>query len=86
MHALNWAATLEGNPDLQEGKLRSGKAVMGGISEKTVLKTGEPEQVREEVMRAIEITGGRHFLLAPGCSIPPETPAKNLLAIRDSLT
>ena len=27
-----------------------------------------------------------HFLLAPGCSIPPETPAKNLLAIRDSLS
>ena len=86
MHALSWAATLEGNPDLQEGKLRSGKAVMGGISEKTILKTGDAEQVREEVARALEITGGEHFLLAPGCSIPPETPAKNLQAIRDSLS
>ena len=66
--------------------MRSGKAVMGGISEKTILKTGEPEQVREEVARAIEMTGGTHFLLAPGCSIPPETPAKNLQAIRDSLS
>jgi len=86
VHALSWAATLEGNPDLQEGKLRSGKAVMGGISEKTILKTGEVEQVREEVARALEMTAGEHFLLAPGCSIPPETPAKNLLAIRDSLS
>ena len=77
---------MEGNPDLQEGKLRSGKAVMGGISEKTILKNGKPDQVREEVARALELTGGKHFLLAPGCSIPPETPAENLLAIRDSLS
>ncbi len=86
MQAINWAATLEGNPDLAEGKLRSDKAVMGGISEKTVLKNGSPEQVREEVEKALELTGGRHFLLAPGCSIPPETPAENLLAIRSALS
>jgi uroporphyrinogen decarboxylase len=86
VQALSWAATLEGNPDLREGKLRSGKAVMGGISEKTILKNGEPDQVREEVAKALELTGGKHFLLAPGCSIPPETPAENLQAIRDSLS
>src|SRR5579859_6439417 len=86
VHALSWAATLEGNPDLREGKLRSGKAVMGGISEKTILKSGEPDQVREEVAKSLELTGGKHFLLAPGCSIPPETPAENLQAIRDSLS
>lgn len=86
VHAINWAATLEGNPDLAEGKKRSVKAVMGGISEKTTLLTGSPGQVQDEVARALEATGGRHFLLAPGCSIPPETPAKNLEAIRRSLT
>jgi len=86
VQAISWAATLEGNPDLREGKLRSGKAVMGGISEKTVLKDGSPEQVQEEVEKALELTGGRHFLLAPGCSIPPETPAANLRVIRRSLS
>jgi uroporphyrinogen decarboxylase len=86
VQAINWAATLEGNPDLREGKLRSDKAVMGGISEKTVLKNGSQEQVREEVEKALEMTGGTHFLLAPGCSIPPETPADNLLAIRSALS
>ena len=59
---------------------------MGGISEKTTLKNGEPDQVREEVERALELTDGRHFLLAPGCSIPPDAPVKNLLAIRSALT
>jgi uroporphyrinogen decarboxylase len=86
VQAINWAATLEGNPDLREGKLRSDKAVMGGISEKTVLKNGSPEQVREEVEKALELTDGKFFLLAPGCSIPPETPAENLFAIRSSLS
>lgn len=86
VQAINWAATREGNPDLREGKLRSDKAIMGGISEKTVLKNGSSDQVREEVAQALELTGGRHFLLAPGCSIPPETPAENLLAIRSSLS
>lgn len=86
VHALSWAATDEGNPDLGEGKKRSGKAVMGGISQRTTLKNGSPSQVREEVAEALELTGGRHFLLAPGCSIPPETPAKNLEAIRSSLS
>ena len=86
VQAINWAATLDGNPDLREGKLRSGKAVMGGISEKTTLKSGEPDQVREEVEKALDLTGGRHFLLAPGCSIPPETPAQNLATIRIALS
>ena len=86
VQALSWAATLEGNPDLGEGKKRSGRAVMGGISEKTILKNGSPDQVQEEVGKALELTVGRHFLLAPGCSISPETPAKNLEAIRRSLS
>ncbi len=86
VQAINWAATLEGNPNLSEGKLRSNKAIMGGISEKTTLKAGTPDQVRGEVEQALELTGGRHFLLAPGCSIPPETPVKNLEAIRAVLS
>lgn len=85
VQALSWAATLEGNPDLREGKLRSGKAVMGGISEKTTLKDGSPDQVQEEVAKALELTGERHFLLAPGCSVPPETPGRNVEAIRRML-
>ena len=49
-------------------------------------ETIEQVAVREEVEKALELTGGRHFLLAPGCSIPPETPAKNLETIRIALS
>lgn len=86
VHALSWAATLEGNPDLAEGKRRSGMAVMGGISEQSVLRNGSVGQVQEEVGRARELTGDRHFLLAPGCAVPPGTPSKNLEAIRRVLS
>ena len=85
VQVLSWAATLEGNPDLGEGKKRSGKAVMGGINER-ILKNGSPDQVQEEVIKARDLTGNQHFLLAPGCSIAPETPAKNLEAIRRVLS
>ena len=86
VQAINWGAKAVGNPDLGAGKKRSGRVVMGGISQKTTLKNGSPEQVREEVSQAIELTDGTHFLLAPGCSIPPETPTRNLVAVRSALS
>jgi uroporphyrinogen decarboxylase len=81
VHAISWAATLPENPNLAAGKDRTTKAVMGGISEKTTLRNGPPEAVAEEARRAIDSTGGRRLLLAPGCSIPPETPRENLEAV-----
>ena len=84
VHAISWAATLPGNPTLAEGKLRTASAVMGGVSEKTTLPNGTPDQVAAEVKRAIEQTGGRRLLLAPGCSIPPNTPPANLRAAAEA--
>lgn len=80
VQAISWAATLSGNPTLGEGKQRTEKAVMGGVSEKTMLPDGTPEEVAAEVREAIAETGGRRVLIAPGCSIPPWTPKANLEA------
>ena len=82
VHAISWAATLPGNPTLGEGKQRTRKAVMGGVSEKTTLADGTPEDVANEVRRALAETEGRRVLIAPGCSIPPRTPVANLEAAR----
>ncbi|HVU67947.1 MAG TPA: uroporphyrinogen decarboxylase family protein [Ktedonobacteraceae bacterium] len=82
VHALSWAANAEGNPSLLEGRKRSGKAVMGGLSHDSALKSGSPSQVRDEVAQVLEQTGGLGILLAPGCVISPATPAKNLEAVR----
>jgi uroporphyrinogen decarboxylase len=82
VEAISWAATLPGNPTLDEARGKTSKALMGGLSEKTVLVDGTPEQVAAEVDAAIAQTHGRGLLLAPGCSIPPRTPARNLEAAK----
>jgi uroporphyrinogen decarboxylase len=84
VHAINWAAGEPGNPSLKEGLARSERAVMGGVAVATVAQ-GTPDRVAAEVRQALAETGGRRFLLAPGCSIPPQTPEANLLAVRSSL-
>jgi len=80
VHAFNWAATLEGNPTLGEAQTLTDRAIMGGLSEQTALRTGTPSDVVAEVREALRETGGRRFLLAPGCSISPQTPHSNLMA------
>ncbi len=85
VQAVNWDANAQGNPDLGEGKRRSGKAVMGGVSVST-LRDGSSDQVQEEVGKARESTANTHFLLAPGCAVLPQTPVKNLEAIRRALS
>lgn len=84
VHAINWAVGEPGNPSLKEGQARSDKAVMGGVAVATVAK-GTPAEVASEVRRALAETGGRRFLLAPGCSVPPDTPEANLLAVKGTL-
>jgi len=46
---------------------------------------GTPDRVAAEVRQALSETGSRRFLLAPGCSIPPEAPEANLLAVKGAL-
>jgi len=70
---LSWDATLPGNPTLKDGKEKSGKMVVGGISQTATLATGTPEQVAGEVARGIEQTGGRGYVIAPGCTYPTTT-------------
>jgi uroporphyrinogen decarboxylase len=91
VHAINWASGEPGNPTLKEGlarltdgQARSERAVMGGVSVATVAQ-GTPDRVAAEVRQALSETGGRRFLLAPGCSIPPQTPEANLLAVKGAL-
>jgi uroporphyrinogen decarboxylase len=85
VHAINWAATLPANLDLAQGMDLTDKAVMGGISEKTVLLEGSAEDVAAEARQALEQTGGRRFLLAPGCSISPAVSEAHLKAAKDAV-
>jgi uroporphyrinogen decarboxylase len=81
VHAFSYDATDSTNPTLDQALARLPGAVMGGISHEGALQTGV-EAVTAEVRRGFEQTGGRRWLVAPGCSIPPRTPAANLKAVR----
>lgn len=85
VHALNWASAFSSNPDLREGLRRTAKSVMGGIEEKSLMVKGTPEEIEAQARRALEETGGVRFFLAPGCTIPPETPDASLRAVRSAV-
>jgi uroporphyrinogen-III decarboxylase len=69
---------------LKDALTRLKGAVMGGIDHEGALQRG-PDQAIAAYRNALEATGGRRFLFAPGCSIPPETPDATLTALRDEV-
>ncbi|MDP2949105.1 MAG: uroporphyrinogen decarboxylase family protein [Chloroflexota bacterium] len=81
VHAFHWAATGTGNPSLKDILAKTDKAVAGGVSHDTTLVDGRPHQVAAEARQALSASGGRRFLLTPGCSISPQTPEANLRAM-----
>ena len=80
--AFSWAATDPTNPSLAEAQGRLRGASMGGITHEGPLQQADPEAMLEELHNAFEQTGGRRWLVAPGCSIPPSTPPRNLERLR----
>jgi len=83
--AFSWAATDPTNPTLADGLRLVRGAVMGGIDQENALQQQDPSAALAEFRSGLEQTGGRRWLVAPGCSIPPETPATNLNALRDAV-
>lgn len=85
VQAFSWAATDPTNPTLADGLARLTGAVMGGITQDGALQQPDPAAALVELRAAHRQTGGRHWLVAPGCSIPPGTPEGNLAAIREAV-
>ena len=80
-HAVSWSIHNQGNPSLKKGRELAGRAVMGGLSQRATLVYGPPPRIEEEARNAVEETGGRGLLLAPGCSVPPRVRETNLAAM-----
>ena len=75
-------ATVPGNPSLVEGRRRTGRAVIGGLPAKPVIRTMTAAAIAERARAAVRETGGRSHLLGPDCSIDPDTPDAVLHAAR----
>jgi uroporphyrinogen decarboxylase len=84
VHAINWAVGSPGNPDLHEVQAASGKAVIGGLRNETLL-TGDPAHIQAEARAASIQTSNRLWMLGPACSISVETPDANVRAARQAV-
>jgi len=71
--ALSWALGA-GNPSLADGRRRTGRAVMGGLPAKPEIAAMSAETIAARARRAVDEMRGRALLLAPDCSINPDTP------------
>jgi uroporphyrinogen decarboxylase len=80
--AFSWDVHAPGNASVDEGLARLPGAVMGGISHDGALQERDPAAVLAQYRRALEESGGRRWLAAPGCSMPPTTPEANLAALK----
>src|SRR6202165_4635655 len=79
--AVSWSIHNQGHPSLVEGRKINGRAVMGGLGQRASLLYGPPQEVEAEARQAVEETGGRGLLLAPGCSVPTRARDANLAAM-----
>jgi uroporphyrinogen decarboxylase len=84
--AVSWSIHNQGNPSLAGGREISGRAVMGGLSQRSTLVYGPPPKIEEEARSAVQETEGRGLLLAPGCSVPPRVRDANLKAMVMAVT
>jgi uroporphyrinogen decarboxylase len=82
VHAINWATLNQNNPTVGSAQCLTQRALIGGVDELSTLQTGTPDHVIAEAQVAIRATGGRRFLLAPGCGTRMDVPAANLHALR----
>ncbi|HEV2066455.1 MAG TPA: uroporphyrinogen decarboxylase family protein, partial [Thermomicrobiales bacterium] len=80
---LNWHDR-RAAPDLAAGQRQSGRCVAGGINERTIA-TASPAEAAAEARDAVDQTGGRHLIVAPGCVIPVATPEATIRAIVDAV-
>lgn len=82
--AINWHDRVT-SLSLAEGSKAFNKMLVGGINEWKTLLTGSPEEVKVEIKEAIQQTSGRRLMIGPGCVIPINTPAQNILTARNSV-
>jgi len=81
--AINWSHYTTA-PTLKEGFEKSGKTVMGGINETTASHVSAPE-IAQQVVNTMQEIGPYKLIVTPGCSIPTDTPVRNMTAVRSAV-
>ena len=82
--AFNWDTRETSNLSLKQGYEITGKAVVGGLGQKSTLPNGTSSEVMAEVNNSRLEMGNKGWMLGPGCTFSPETPEENLKILRDT--
>lgn len=81
---MHWADRAAG-PPMREVAPWLRPVLSGGVDNLGTLVTGTPEQVRAEVVDAVQQAGKRPIIIAPGCTFDPRRVSEaNLKAIGDA--
>jgi uroporphyrinogen decarboxylase len=83
VQVLNWSDRIAG-PSLREARMKTSLCLMGGWNEQGAIAHGSEQDIEAEALDAFEQTNGVKFILAPGCSIPDETPDDLMAAAREA--
>jgi len=82
VHVFHWDSHAGHNPGFADGQALVRRAVGGGVDART-LAHGSPDDVLAKARAAIRATGGKGFVLGPGCSVQiAQTSGDNLRALR----
>jgi uroporphyrinogen decarboxylase len=68
-------------PTLADAHRRFSGALVGGLAEGGVLRSGPPAAIAAQVADAIRQTSGIGLVVAPGCVLPLATPEAHLAAV-----
>ena len=82
-NGISWEDRLAG-PSVAEARKRTGKCLVGGIDHFLAMEC-PPAQIVAQGREAIEATGGRGLILAPGCTFFNGTPEANMLALKEAV-
>jgi uroporphyrinogen decarboxylase len=83
VQALNWSHRYTA-PNLIEARQRYPGCIIGGIDE-TDTDAVRPPELRRQGQQTIQELGRKGVILGPGCAIPTNTPAANILAIKQAI-
>lgn len=81
--ALSWEDRLAG-PSIAEARKKTERCLVGGVNH-VAARASKPAEIIREAKEAIAAAGGRGLILAPGCTLPNDTPAENILAFRTAV-
>ena len=81
--ALSWEDRLAG-PSIAEARKATDRCLIGGVNH-VAARTAKPADIVREAKEAIAAAGRRGLILAPGCTLPDDTPPENILAFRTAV-